>query len=140
MTRKDLVNLLKTLLVQVRVSNGYATDVGQTVEYGEGINEDPDQDCIAIYVGQRNHGEDSTNGMYVDVKYTYSVVLDMVVFSENDVLEKADDAVEDILKFLDENDGLQTPGMLVQVVKDETALSSHRNDKAHAAIELNIVF
>lgn len=140
MTRKDLVNLLKTLLVQVRVSNGYATDVGQTVEYGEGINEDPDQDCIAIYVGQRSHGEDSTNGMYVDVKYTYSVVLDMVVFSENDVLEKADNAVEDILKFLDENDGLQTPGMLVQVVKDETALSSHRNDKAHAAIELNIVF
>jgi hypothetical protein len=139
MTRKELVELLKTLLPSIRVSNGYATEIGQRVEYGEGINEDPDQDCIAIYVGQRQHGDDSTNGMFVDVKYTYSVVLDMIVFADSDVLLKADDAIEDILRFLDENDGLQTPGMLVQVVNDETALSMHRNDKAHAAIQLNIV-
>lgn len=139
MNREQLKNILTAALSNITQANGYSSNIGLDVQYGTRIVEDPENECVAIYIGQRMHGEDLMQNTFTNVLYTFEVVLDIVVYNDIDALNKADAAIEDLLKLFTEKPDLDTTGLIVKVEEDEAAISQFSSAKAHAAMRLTIV-
>lgn len=132
--RQIIVDLLRVKLAEIRVANGYASDIGQSVEYAEGIQEEPTKDCVGFMDGLETFGVARGPGR--------EHVLDVVIsaaFFENDPRNRAIQGSQDILDWVERNKGLGLRGLSMQPQTMQIALDN-LGQLAEAVCELKITY
>lgn len=110
-TRSSIIEIFKDKLEIIRVVNGYGCDIGQYIDYAEAIQAEPTVDCVTVHLGVEKFGSLTRPGLRI----RELPVFISAAFVGNDPLNRADAAVEDLLKFIDENKSMGVNGMRVEL-------------------------
>ena len=112
-TRQSIVDLLINKLAQIRIANGYSCDIGQLVEYAEGVSDEPAIDCCAVFDGKEeiifaSGRNNATRQRVINVNIH-------AAFLGNNPKIRANSAVEDFIEWLDKNPNLGQIGVMVKL-------------------------
>lgn len=135
LTRKFVIDTVIAKLALVRKSNGYTCDIGQQVDYGEGIQASPTLDCVAVIDGPEQFGPATRPG----VRERSLTLYLSAIFYESNPLERANLAAEDVLVWLDKNASMGLQGMRVAVVSMGTVLEE-AGQLAELGVELRLTY
>jgi len=133
-TRSSLIAVLLQKLAEIRVVNGYGCDVGQNVEYAEGIQAEPTQDSIGLMDGLETFGIATGQGR----ERVLEIVLS-AAFVGNAPRARATAGAQDILNWIERNKSLGIRGVSMQPQTMQTALDS-LGELAEAVCELKITY
>lgn len=136
-TRQSIVNLLIEKLAQIRVTNGYSCDIGQLVEYAEGVSDEPVLDCCAVFDGKEDMGLATARNNANRLR-TLSVNIH-AAFIGNSPKVRANAAVEDMITWLDKNPSLGQVGVLVKLNGFDVELEK-LGELAELICELDITY
>lgn len=134
LTRHALIAVMLKKLAEIRVAQGYGCDVGQSVEYAEGIQVEPTQDCIGLMDGLETFGIATGRGR--------ERVLDIVLsaaFVGSAPRTRANAGAQDILDWIENNKSLGLRGVSLQPHSMQIALDS-LGELAEAVCELKITY
>lgn len=135
LTRKFVIDTVIQKLAQIRTANGYSCEIGQQVDYGEGIQSNPTLDCVAVIDGPEAFGQATRPGVR---ERTLTLYLS-AIFYESNPLERANLAAEDVLVWLDKNASLGLQGMRITVVSMGTILEE-AGQLAELGVELRLTY
>lgn len=133
--RQDVINAFLAKLSQIRIANGYTCDIGQTVEYAEGVQEEPAHDCVAVVDGHEAFGHHIRRGLWERHLQLY-VVAAMV---KNSPRVRANAAAEDVLKWLEDNHNMGIPNLKIEVVAITSDLDQ-LGQLAELVVELKVTY
>ena len=111
-TRQNVIDAFLAKLVQIRKANGYTCDIGQTVEYAEGVQDEPKHDCVAVVDGHEAFGRHIRRGQWE--RHLQLYVIAAMVKANPKV--RANAAAEDILKWLEDNHTMGIQNLKIEVV------------------------
>ena len=109
LTRKFVIDTVIAKLALIRIANGYSCDIGQQVDYGDGIKSNPELDSVGVIDGVEVFGTVTRPR----VRPRDLTVYLSAIFFENKPLERANVAAEDVLRWLDENPSFGFDGVRV---------------------------
>ena len=135
-TRQSIVDLVILKLAQIRVSNGYSCDIGQLVEYAEGIEDEPIQDCVAVLDGREELGPMMRSNAYRQRTLDLTI---SAAFVGNDPRQRANEAAEDMIEWLDKNPSFGVSGVSVYL-ESMTPLIEELGRFAELACEIKITY
>lgn len=134
-TRQNVIDAFLVKLAQIRKANGYTCDIGQTVEYAEGVQEEPKLDCVAVVDGHEAFGRHIRRGHWERHLQLY-VVAALVKLNPK---VRANAAGEDILKWLENNYSMGIENLKIEVVAITSDIDN-LGELAELVVELKVTY